>query len=279
MPKDLLMRATQPEYSGVSAPKAMLVFAHPDDETIALGARLKRVGASAHILHVTDGAPRDERDSRALGLRSYKEYQRIREKELLKAFEIAEIKRFQWTSLGIPDQQVCFNLPWITQEVLGLVSRHQPEVIFTHPYEGGHPDHDACAFAVHHAGAEMKACGEQAPAIIEAAFYHAGAEGIETGCFLPYAQTGGEICYILSPEERHSKRRLLSCFASQQKTLNYFSVERERFRIAPCYDFRSPPHAGKVFYDNYDWGITSQHFCELAAAAEDAMRSVVATCH
>lgn len=35
--------------------RTLLVFAHPDDKTVALGARLGRFDA-AHFVHVTDGA-------------------------------------------------------------------------------------------------------------------------------------------------------------------------------------------------------------------------------
>jgi hypothetical protein len=39
--------------------------------------------------------------------------------------------------------------------------------------------------------------------------------------------------------------------------LSHFNVDWEKFRIAPSYDFRQPPHAGRLFYENFDWGIRS----------------------
>jgi LmbE family N-acetylglucosaminyl deacetylase len=278
MLQELLLRATQLENLRIAAPKAMLVFAHPDDETVALGARLGHF-AQACIVHVTDGAPRNEQDSRALGFRNYKQYREVREGELRRALRMAGLEKSEHISLQIPDQQASFNLPWLTREIQALISTHRPEVIFTHPYEGGHPDHDACAFAVHTAVAGAEMDEGQAPAIIEAAFYHAGAHGIETECFLPHAGSGEEICCELSTEERHRKRRLLACFASQQGMLRCFAVKHERFRVAPVYDFHGPPHAGLLFYENYLWGMTSQRFCELAMEAEDLVKAEMERCH
>ncbi len=43
---------------GPIAERVMIVVAHPDDETIGLGAQLRRF-EDALLVHVTDGAPRD----------------------------------------------------------------------------------------------------------------------------------------------------------------------------------------------------------------------------
>src|SRR6185312_5372260 len=49
----LLSQATAQEGSASPMPRAMLVFAHPDDEVVGLGARLGRF-RSACFVHVTD---------------------------------------------------------------------------------------------------------------------------------------------------------------------------------------------------------------------------------
>jgi hypothetical protein len=63
------LNAIAPQDAPVPMPKSMLVFAHPDDEVVALGARLGRF-QSALFVHVTDGAPRNEQESRAYGFAS-----------------------------------------------------------------------------------------------------------------------------------------------------------------------------------------------------------------
>lgn len=269
--QDTFENATAPQNASTSMPKALLVFAHPDDEVIALGARLGRFQA-AHLVHVTDGAPRNQQDSRAHGFASLEEYRDARAGELRTALNMAGLSDAASECLDIPDQEASLQLLPLTLRILRLCIEHQPEVLFTHPYEGGHPDHDACAFAVAHAAALLRVQGEKTPVIIEGAFYHAGPNGIETGCFLPYPSETQEAAYRLSAEERLRKQALLACFTTQQETLSCFKIEEERFRVAPEYNFRRPPHAGPVFYDGFPWGMTSQRFCELAAEAENALQ-------
>ena len=66
----------------------MLVFAHPDDETVALGARMRHF-RNQHLVTVTDGAPRNEYDSRAYGFTSTSDYGRARHNELRRALDCA----------------------------------------------------------------------------------------------------------------------------------------------------------------------------------------------
>jgi LmbE family N-acetylglucosaminyl deacetylase len=191
-------------------------------------------------------------------------------KELELALEAADLKDVKRISLQIPDQEASLHLAYLIRELHRLETIYRPEVVFTHPYEGGHPDHDACAFATQRAVAPARATGHDSPALIEATFYHLRPKGMRTGCFLPPRGTTEEISWPLSPRERKHKQELLTCFASQQNMLRHFTPKVERFRIAPQYAFHEPPHAGPVLYDHYAWGMSAQRFCELARAADAA---------
>lgn len=254
----------------------MLVFAHPDDETIALGARLARYRA-ATLVHVTDGAPRDLAQCLEHGFGSPEQYRICRSSELDRALKLAGLENSRNIFLNIPDQQASFNLARLTDELYRLLILHTPEIVFTHSYEGGHPDHDACAFAVHRATARIRSDGGEPPVIIEAPFYHLGPLGMETGCFLPYGENSDQVRWLLTRREQRFKQKLMACFSSQQAILNHFPFEFESFRIAPAYNFHEPPHDGPVFYDSFPWGMTSEHFCELARAA-DAAESEALSC-
>lgn len=267
MAENLLRRATARYGDESAAPRAMVVMAHPDDETIALGARMSRFH-EAHFVHVTGGAPRNEQDSRAHGFASLADYRQARARELSEMFAKAGLERVSRNSLDIPDQEAALRLVEITRELVRHIAHHEPEVVFCHPYEGGHPDHDACAFATHHAVELHRAHGGSRPLIIEAPFYNAGAGGFATGGFLPGEGLMPEVTYRLSPSERDRKHALVACFVTQRETLKGFHDETERYRIAPVYDFTRPPHAGKVLYDNYPWGMTSDRFYALAEQAE-----------
>lgn len=247
----------------------LLVFAHPDDESVALGARLGSF-ASSHLVHVTDGTPRNGEDSRAHGFSTLDAYREARQAELRCALEAAGAPALSHESLGIPDQEASLHLVSLTRRLRDLLRDYEPAVVMTHPYEGGHPDHDACAFAVHHAVASLPG---PAPVVVEAAFYHQGPNGIETGCFLLSAGSGEQALYRLSSKEIERKRAVFACFTTQGKTLQYFPLEHEVFRCAPAYDFTRPPHAGTSFYDGFPWGMTSRRFCELTAAARQELNA------
>lgn len=47
--------------------RAVIVAAHPDDETVGMGARLANFRGAALIIHLTDGSPDDLRDARNAG--------------------------------------------------------------------------------------------------------------------------------------------------------------------------------------------------------------------
>lgn len=265
--EDLLRRGTAPAGSDPAMPRSMVVFAHADDETIALGARMERF-RGAQFIHVTDGAPLNEEDSRAHGFQSLDDYREARATELKTMFRQAGLDDVSCVSLSFRDQEASLSLAEITRQIAQQIAAREPEIIFTHPYEGGHPDHDACAFAVHHAVEMNRARGGGRPLILEAPFYHAGLNGFESGSFLRLDGWMPDISYELSEEERERKRKLIACFATQSETLKGFDDAWERFRIAPVYDFTRPPHKGKLLYEHYPWGMTAERFCELAAEAE-----------
>ena len=160
--EDLLKRSTAPAHSILPMPRALVVVAHADDETIALGARLMRF-RGAHFIHITDSAPRNEMDSRSHGFQRLDDYRKARRKELATVFAEADLQRATSKCLGIADQEASHSLIEITRKLALQIADHDPEVVFTHPYEGGHPDHDACAFAVHHAVELNRARGGRRP--------------------------------------------------------------------------------------------------------------------
>lgn len=233
--------------------RLMIVVAHPDDEVIGAGARLPHLTSSLFV-HVTTGAT----------AQCDREYAMRRMFELIAAVKLAGLCCEQLRPIRFRDQSASRSLVELTQRLASLIAAKKPDAVLTHPYEGGHPDHDATAFAVHAACRAML----EPPPIMEMAFYHCGPHGIRTGEFLPDGETPG-ITLPLNPDEIAFKRRLLNCFASQAETLGYFRLEAECFRIAPAYDFTRPPHEGRLFYEYFNWGIRSG--AEWRALAREAL--------
>ena len=278
LPQDsaVLDRLAAPAGSSLTLPRVLLVFAHPDDEVLAIGARLERLSAS-RLLTVTDGTPRDGADARHHGFSSTDSYREARRRELDCALHDAGLTGAFIASWMPPfpspiaDQTAALHLSALVHLIVTQVQALAPDTILTHPYEGGHPDHDACAFAVHAALRLLQSSSQPRPSnplLCEAPFYHAGANGfMRTGAFLPYTSTPATRVCLLSPEEQAKKRRRLACFRSQTETLAQFAVDQELFRIAPAYDFAAPPHPGQLFYEQFPWGMTGARFRSLASEA------------
>ncbi len=132
----------------VAARGVAVVVAHPDDETIGCGGQLGRLEGIT-LVHVTDGAPRNLRDTRAHGFATPEAYAAARRQELETAAGIAGIGPEALIGLGVPDQQAAFRLADLARRLAALFSEREIAVVLTHACEGGHPDHDAVAFAVH----------------------------------------------------------------------------------------------------------------------------------
>ncbi len=235
-----------------------LVAAHPDDETIGAGASL-RLFDDLLLIHVTDGAPTDLNDARRAGFGTLAAYAAARRSELVAALHAGQAHP-RTLALDLPDQGASAEMTPLAFRLAALFAAHGTQVVITHPYEGGHPDHDATALGVHRA---VRGTGI---AILEMASYHAGEDGrLATGQFLP---GGGEpVEILLPPQEQDRKREMMACFATQRATLAWFGTQREAFRTAPDYDFTQPPHPGELNYERHDWGMTGAAWRHLAAAA------------
>jgi LmbE family N-acetylglucosaminyl deacetylase len=155
----------------------------------------------------------------------------------------------------------------LTHALADLIAELEPRWVLVQPYEGGHPDHDACAFA---ACAALTGRAAADPALLEMTAYHRAGEGLETGCFLNRVTT--ESVRALSPEQQDLKSRMLACFETQAEILREFRVAEERFRVAPRYDFTKPPHPGPLHYESLGWPMSAGRWCELASEAWEKLQ-------
>jgi N-acetylglucosamine malate deacetylase 2 len=255
--------------------RVLLIAAHPDDETLAAGGLLRRlgcVGASVAVAHATDGAPLDMSDAHAHGFDSRAAYAAARENELAEALNALSIEpqRFRF---GFADQSLPYNLAEATAVLTEVLRSYRPTVVLAHPYEGGHPDHDAVALIV--SVALTRAGLLDPPPQVEFTSYHLWNGATRVGAFL-HDETP-PVVLELDEEARQAKERMLRCFVTQRETLGGFDAgARECFRCAPRYDFRQPPHEPPLLYDLFRWRITSREWLARAAVLLDAES---ASCH
>jgi LmbE family N-acetylglucosaminyl deacetylase len=247
----------------LAAATLAIVVAHPDDETIGIGGQILRLDG-ATIVHVTDGAPRHEA-AQAHGFASRDAYAAARRDELAAAMALADVPEAALVSLGIADQEASHFLPEITRRLAALFRERGIDVVITHAFEGGHPDHDAAAFAVHAAAALLKA-EAIAPALIEMPLYHLGLTGWTVQRFVAAAGPA-ETAIHLSNDQRRRKQAMIDAHHTQRQVLSMVAADVERFRPAPAYDFTVLPNEGRLLYDLYGWGMTGARWQSLAAGA------------
>jgi LmbE family N-acetylglucosaminyl deacetylase len=234
--------------------RILIVAAHPDDETIGASAW---IGPPHHatVLHVTDGAPHDRRWWTA-GITDRATYARIRALEAGRA--LAHVRAIH-IQLGFADQELVHALPELARMIADHVVRQAPDLIVTHAYEGGHPDHDAVAFAVARAHELVHA----APPIYEMALYHGASGVLVAGEFV---EDRGSTYRRLGAEQLARRRAMIACYASQQATLAPFvGLVHERYRIAPRYDFARSPHEGPLWYERLGFATTGARWRATAA--------------
>ncbi len=244
----------------------LIVVAHPDDEVIGAGALLTRV-LKAGVVTITDGAPRNTRMVRAAGFRTSRDYGRARQREAAAALQLLGREFTPVTNFGTPDQQAIFKIVPIVRRLMRLLRANRFKYIVTHPYEGGHPDHDATALAVHAACRLLEEAGIAAPVPVEMTSYHAVDGHTVYGTFLPHPDAGAVETFSLGETERDLKRRMFACHVTQSEVLAPFPLDAERFRRAPAYDFIRPPHAGQLGYERYHWDIDGRLWRDQALRA------------
>lgn len=261
---DPSLLSTRDGSSAAGAPW-VVIAAHPDDEAIGASWLMNRA-PELLVVHVTDGAPEDPRLRPEEHATSRTRYAEVRRAEAEAALRCLTVPRARATTLGVTDQRAAEHLTWIAAQLTELLLTLRPPLLITHCYEGGHPDHDATAFAVRAALACAKRWAGNAPRLYEMTSYH-GAEGrFAAGVFPTW--TGPEFRVQLSAEAQRVKRAMFRAHASQAAVLSAFEVREERYRRGvPC-DFTRPPHPGPLYYEQRGWGMAGTHFRELARAAQ-----------
>jgi N-acetylglucosamine malate deacetylase 2 len=236
--------------------RTLVVVAHPDDEAIGAGALMQRINESM-LVFCTDGGPKDSYFWHQYGSRE--EYVRVRRKEAEAAAGIAGVKRLEF--FPFIDQELYLNLHDALEKLERSVQTFQPQSILTLAYEGGHPDHDSCAFLSCRIGARHRL------PVWELPLYHRGKDGPAEQKFV---HPGNNITEIeITPTELHRKKEMVSAYVSQSGLLQAFDLSLELFRPQVQYDFLRPPVAEVINYEAWQWPMKALQVCEAFAAVQE----------
>lgn len=241
-------------------PHVLFIVPHPDDETIGAGITISRL-SRVTVIHVTDGSPRDARFVSPHFNGTAAEYAEARANEGRAALTLAGLDESAIHCLGYRDQEASYEMASVAEQIGIVLDDLRPDVVITVPYEGGHPDHDACAFAVSAAAAPRRI------PVAEMALYHSDQGQLVSGRFLSEED---ELIVNIGPYERSLKQKMFDCFRTQRDLMSQFPITRERFRNAPAYDFSQPPHHGPLYYEILGWPMSGEIWRHLATQARSA---------
>jgi len=212
-----------------------VVVAHYDDETLSVAAVLQRC-AHVTVIHATDGGHPDPRMWMQAGARTLKQYLRVRAAEVVAAAEAGGWAHHRHIGYGLPDRAVVRHLRATAAQLRRDLA--DVDVVLTHPYEGGHPDHDALAWLIR----------EHAAGHYEFASYHLGPQGKVVGRFWDDPACPALTVPVVG-ESLQRKQAAAAAYASQHGVVAWFDLTQERYRRAPTYDFTAVPPPGRCLYE------------------------------
>ena len=231
--------------------RPLVLVAHQDDEALGCCFLLQR-SRNPVVVYATDGAPLDAFFWAKAGSRA--RYAAIRRLEAMLACRTARVRNVEFLpKLTETEQFIDQRLHRVLDEALlrleEVVERYQPQCIVSHAYEGGHPDHDSCAFL-----ARALADQNRLP-LWEFPLYHRGHGRYTRQEFL--TPTGDEIVCTGNKHELQVKADVIAMYKSQEEVLADFNWSTETYRRATQYDFSKRPHAGPLNYEAWSWRVSA----------------------
>lgn len=228
----------------------LIVTAHPDDETISCSAAMSLL-EDVRLVLLTTGAP---------AVDAPKPH---RTQEQVNALAAAgwswPVDRYG--SRGrVAYTHIAEMLPRIREALADV------DVVWAHPYEGGHLDHDTAAWLVQTACRQI---GAAAPERMEFASYHMVDDKRSAfGVFWPRQRV---TAVRLSGALWARKQAALAAYPSQAHILRKFpDPQTEEYRVAPVYDFAQPPPVPVIRWDRKGYQPPRAAWCAAIAAAERA---------
>ncbi len=241
----------------------LYLFAHQDDEVFVLGRMRRdvREGREVHALWTSDGAL----DGKPAA----------RERESRAVMALIGVPAANLHFLQFPDHTTYRHLPALAARVAEVARSRPFGEIVSPAYEGGNIDHDTAALL----GAFATRMTASGAIHREFPLYNRFRRHERYGVFLP--NTDAPITFEpLDPDGQVIVRNALKLYRSQRVLLTVLSivghkntmlVRGEPFRLAPRYDYRTPPTAEVCGYEVA--GLHRAKFADWLAAVEPFLRA------
>ncbi|MFL6336984.1 MAG: PIG-L deacetylase family protein [Pyrinomonadaceae bacterium] len=204
--------------------QVVFISPHPDDVELCCGIlvrRLVRAGVGVHYLCVTDGAPAQgiAVDLGSLpGDYNQRAYKLTRRRESLTALDILGVAPSDVRFLDYPDLGTLNHIDSIVEDFGAALQN--VDAVFCCPFEGGHPDHDLCRFALGVAADRIAYAG----GVFEYASYNSHGYQVFLRDAPPPFTLSAE------PDEERIQRRVAQAFLSQREMASHFNTHAECFR-------------------------------------------------
>jgi LmbE family N-acetylglucosaminyl deacetylase len=211
--------------SGTLDDRVVVLVAHPDDETLGLSLLLPRL-TQGLLVHATDARTPGDPSPGALSSARFAELAKA-----LRRLGADHLPRASWM---LPDGSLIEHVGSAAASLEQAI--RDTDILVTHAFEGGHPDHDACALAADLACKRLTAAGLPVPLRLEFPLYAKAKEGMRLLAFDP--EEGAHWKFELSPDQRERKRFALQAFHSQQHVIANFSLAAEALRPVANHDFK-----------------------------------------
>ncbi len=244
-------------------PRCSVIVAHAADEIFGAGCLISKL-MDVTILHATEGVgvELDPSGPRLLPNDISEQLHR----ECVAALALAHVPENKIVDFSLQQYALPQNLTFITRKIKSFLQESQPDIILTHPYEGGHPDHDAIAFATHAALRILNENGFKPPALFEMALYPSGEPIAKVPEFLSRMESESTTL-LLDQQSQQLKQRMYNCLRTQLDLAVASPSNFERFRRPPDYDFTRLPHEGKLHYERFDWALSPGEWHALSTRA------------
>lgn len=232
--------------------KRILVLSpHQDDESLGLATFLQRMQGDKYIVYLTNGAPHKgypiQKNKMFPPFSNPDEYAAVRKKEALKATRILEIPCANITFWDSVDSCLALDLEQRFDDLKGLINRINPDIILSPPYEGAHPDHDACAVL---AKTINRTCAGKVKCYEYALYNQVG--GIPRFNDFMTDSDSEEYAIMASPEELRLKNLIIDCYISQKGDIvDRFPRDIERIRPAEFWTINGQKPASLSFAEKY----------------------------